>query len=59
MSNINFTGNPQQAAAAAGGVLAAIATAPAWVIGLSVAAVVGVGAYAINEANKKEKKKGK
>ncbi len=56
MSNISFQGNPQQAVAAAGGILAAIAAAPAWAIGLGVAAAVGVGAYAINEANKKDKK---
>ena len=56
MSNINFTGNPQQAAAAAGGLLAAIATAPAWAIGLGVAAAVGGAAYAINKANEKDKK---
>lgn len=57
MSNINFTGNPQQAAAAAGGVLAAIATAPAWALALGAAAAVGGAAYLINKADEKDKGK--
>ena len=56
MSNISFGGNPQQAAAAAGGILAAIATAPAWLLAAGATAVaVGVG-VAIHEANKKDGK---
>lgn len=55
MSNPNFTGNPQAAAAAAGGVLAAIASAPAWLLaGAAVAATAGV-AYAINKSKKDKK----
>lgn len=56
MSNVNFTGNPQQAAAAAGGVLAAIAAAPAWLIAGIAVAAVGGAAYAISKANEKKKK---
>lgn len=56
MSNISFQGNPQQAVAAAGGVLAAIAAAPAWLLVAAGAAAVGGVAYAINKANKEEKK---
>lgn len=56
MSNINFTGNPQQALAATGGILTAIATAPAWLLAAGATAVaVGVG-VAIHEATKKDGK---
>lgn len=56
MSNINFTGNPQQAIAATGGILTAIATAPAWLLAAGATAVaVGVG-VAIHEATKKDGK---
>ena len=58
MSNISFGGNPKQAVAAAGGLIALIASAPAWAIGLGAVALIGVGAYAINEA-KKDKEKSK
>lgn len=56
MSNINFTGNPQQAAVAAGGVLAAIATAPAWLLAAAGAAAVAGTVYAIKKSSEKGKK---
>lgn len=59
MSNISFQGNPRQAAAAVGGLIAFITSAPAWAIGLGAAAVVGGAAYLINKANTEEKEKEK
>ncbi len=57
MSNPNFTGNPQQLAAAGAATVGAIAAAPAVALAaVSVAAAVGIG-YLIKKKNDKEKGK--
>lgn len=54
---VSFKGNPQHAVAAAGGLLALIASAPAWAIGLGAAAVIGGAAYLAGKADDDKKKK--
>lgn len=57
MANINFTGNPQQLAAAGAATVGAIAAAPAVAAGVALAAAaVGIG-YLIKKKNDKEKGK--